>query len=84
MLIETAQTESPARMGRQLRRSDDGSVFAYARGPDLFFRQSDHALWARLSDGWLVSARSGDRLAYQVGRVFFDAGTDEALYYESP
>jgi hypothetical protein len=66
-----------------LCRFDDHSWFAYGRVHD-FIRRSDHTLWAHLSDGWLISARSGQRLAYQVGNVFYDAVTHEPLYsYES-
>jgi hypothetical protein len=63
-----------------LCRSDDHSRFAYARIDD-FFRQSDRTLWAHTSDGWLISARSGQRLAHQVGSVFYDAVTEEPVYF---
>ena len=67
---------------RVLCRIEDGSAFAYARG-DHFIRNRDHALWAHLSNGWLLSARSGDRLAFQRGNLFYDAETGAPLYYEA-
>ncbi len=67
---------------RCLCRFEDGIVFAYAdRGHD-FVRASDRELWAVQRDDLLVSARSGEALARERGRVFFDAETDEPLYYE--
>jgi hypothetical protein len=66
---------------RWLCKVDDDTAFAYARGHD-FIRGRDHALWAHLSNGWLLSARSGRRLAYQVGHVFYDAASGAAVYYE--
>jgi hypothetical protein len=63
-----------------LCRSDDHSRFAYARVSD-FYRVSDGLLWAHLSHGWLVSARSGRRLARQTGSVFYDTTTNEPVYY---
>ena len=57
-------------------------MFAYAdRGHD-FVRASDRELWAVERDDMLVSARSGEPLARKRGRVFFEAETDEPLYYE--
>jgi hypothetical protein len=63
-----------------LCRSDDNSLFAYARVTDCY-RKSDGELWTRLSEGWLISARSGRRIARQRGSVFYDATTDEPVYY---
>ena len=68
---------------RVLCRVEDGSPFAYARG-DEFIRSRDHALWAHFSNGWLLSARSGDRLAFQRGSLFYDAETGAPVYYETP
>jgi hypothetical protein len=50
---------------RWLYRSDDQTAFAYAHGHDLI-RRSDETLWAHVSDGVLLSARSGEPLAYQA------------------
>jgi hypothetical protein len=80
MLSDLAVDDRLTRPQYWLCRSDGGTRFAYARVQD-FFRESDHALWAHLSDGWLISARSGERLAYQVGSVFYDAVTREPVYF---
>ncbi|HEY5013239.1 MAG TPA: hypothetical protein VIK61_11130 [Acidimicrobiia bacterium] len=67
-----------------LCRSDDHHTrFAYARVHD-FYRASDHALWAHLRDGQLISARSGHPLAYQIGSVFYDTDTDQPIYQYEP
>jgi hypothetical protein len=66
---------------RWLCRSEDHRPFAYARGHD-YIRRSDDTLWAHLSDGVLVSARSGEPLAYQVGSTFYDYQTRQPVYYE--
>ena len=62
-----------------LYRCADRSPFAFAHGSE-FIRWADHTRWARLCDEWLISERSGARLAYQVGNVFYDAVSDEPLY----
>ena len=62
-----------------LYRCDDHSQFAYARVRD-FYRCSDDMPWAHLANRWLISARSGRRLAYQMGSVFYDVDTDEPVY----
>jgi hypothetical protein len=80
MLPDLPVDDTRARPQYWLCRSDDHSRFAYARVYD-FFRRSDDTLWAHLSDGWLISARSGERLAYQVGSVFYDAVTHEPVYF---
>ncbi len=67
---------------RQLSRSDDDSVFAYARGR-TFFRSRDHAAWAQLSNAQLLSNRSGRCLAYKLGNTFYDPSSHEPLYYET-
>jgi hypothetical protein len=67
---------------RLLCRFDDHRPFAYARGND-FIRCSDHTLWAHLTDGQLLSARSGNLLAYQRDNVFYDANTHQPIYYQS-
>jgi hypothetical protein len=78
--LEAGEDLMPDRR-RWLRKVDDDTAFAYARGHD-FVRGRDNALWAHLSNGWLLSARSGDPLAYQVGHVFYDAASGAAVYYE--
>ena len=68
---------------RWLCRADNHQPVAYARGR-TFFRRSDHDDWAYLDDNeQLVSARSGDTIAYRVGSLFFDAATNQRLYYET-
>ena len=81
MVSDLATAETQQRPQRWLCRSDDHSAFAYARGHD-FIRRSDQTLWAHLSDGVLLSARSGDLLAYQVGSAFYDYQTRQPLYYQ--
>jgi len=66
-----------------LYKCDDCAPFAYARGEE-FIRYADHARWARLHDDWLVSERSGARLAYRAGNLFYDAVSHEPLYYQPP
>jgi hypothetical protein len=63
-----------------LYRCADRSPFAYARGQE-FIRYGDHARWARLADDQLFSLRSGACIAYRVGRVYYDAISEEPLYY---
>jgi hypothetical protein len=73
---------SGARGQRWLVRAENHQPFAYARGHD-FFRSSDHALWAHLSDDrWLLSARSGAPIAYRTGNYLYDAETHTPLFYE--
>ena len=67
---------------RCLCRIEDGEVFAYAARGNEFVRMRDHGLWAVEHDDVLVSARSGEPLAYRRGRVYFASETDEPLYYE--
>jgi hypothetical protein len=67
---------------RCLCRIEDGDVFAYAARGNEFVRLSDHVVWATEQGDALVSARSGEPLAYRRGKVFFAADTDEPLYYE--
>ena len=67
---------------RCLCRFDDGAVFAYVERGREFIRASDRELWAVQRDDVLVSARSGAVLARRRGPVFFEAETDEPLYYE--
>jgi hypothetical protein len=83
MLVELAEAETPYHPQRWLCRCNDRSPFAYARGHD-YIRRSDDTLWAHLSDGVLISARSGDPLAYQVGNAFYDYQTRQPVYYEPP
>jgi len=66
-----------------LYRCDERAPFAYARGEE-FIRYADDARWARLCDNWLVSERSGARLAYRAGNLFYDAVSHEPLYYQPP
>ena len=81
MTLELVPETFLPRAQKWLCRIDDDRVFAYARGHD-FIRASDHELWAHLSDGRLLSARSGEPLAYAVGAVYYDAVTNEPRYYE--
>ena len=74
-----AQAEDRARC---LCRIEDGEVFAYLARGNEFVRVRDHGLWAVEHDDVLVSARSGEPLAYRKGRVYFATETDEPLYYE--
>lgn len=80
MVIDLTGETQPHESTCWLFRCEDGSPFAFARGHD-FIRISDHTLWSHLSDGRLLSARSGDCLAYQMDRLFYDQSTDEPLYY---
>jgi hypothetical protein len=80
MVIDLTEETEPNEATCWLFRCEDGSPFAFARGHD-FIRLVDHTLWSRLSDGRLLSARSGDCLAYQMDRLFYDPTTDEPLYY---
>jgi len=75
-------SHAPAVQRRLLCRFDDHRPFAYARGHD-FIRCSDHVHWAHLTNGQLLSARSGCLLAYQRDNVFYDANTHEPIYYQS-
>lgn len=65
---------------RLVCRFDDHAVFAYARGHDLV-RRSDDAVWAHLSGDVVLSARSGEPLAYRTGSVLYDAVTRLPAYY---
>ena len=67
---------------RCLCRIEDGEVFAYFARGNEFVRMRDHGSWAVEHDDVLVSARSGEPLAYRRGRVYFASDTDEPLYYE--
>jgi hypothetical protein len=67
---------------RCLSRVDDGELFAYVARGNEFVRVSDHGVWAVEHDDVLVSARSGEPLAYRRGRVYYAADTDQPLYYE--
>jgi hypothetical protein len=80
MVIDLTEETEPNETSCWLFRCEDSSPFAFARGND-FIRLADHALWAHLNDGRLLSARSGDCLAYLRGRVFHNAETDEPAYY---
>ena len=74
-------TERPVAQ-RWLYRGDDRSPFAFARG-DEFIRYADHTRWARLCDNRLLSIRSGTCLAYRIGSTFFDAESNNPVYYQS-
>ena len=67
---------------RCLCRFDDGMVFAYVERGHELIRASDRELWAVEREGELLSARSGRVLARRRGRVFFEADTEQPLYYE--
>jgi len=82
MSFDAHPDESGPITRRCLCRSDDDTVFAYAHGHDLI-RRSDRTLWAHVADGVLISARSGEPLAYQIGNTFYDYQTRQALYYRS-
>jgi hypothetical protein len=76
-----ATDEIPGRT-RCLVRFEDGEIFAYVERGNEYVRTRDHELWATERDEKLLSARSGLPLAYRRGKVFFEADTDEPLYYE--
>ena len=82
MVVDPVIEEPRVASRRCLCRAEDDSEFAYARGHD-FIRHSDQTLWAHLSDGVLLSARSGEPLAYQVGTTFYDYQTRRPLYYQA-
>ncbi len=67
---------------RRLCRIEDGEVFAYVSRGNEFVRMRDHELWAFEHDGVLVSARSGEPLAYREGKVYFACEGGAPLYYE--
>jgi hypothetical protein len=67
---------------RYLCRIEDGEVFAYVARGNALVRMRDHELWAFEHDDTLVSARSGEPLAYREGKVFFAADGGAPLYYE--
>jgi hypothetical protein len=76
--LELAVIEAPARC---LYRCDDGEVFAYAQRGNEFVRVSDHQVWAHEHDDQLVSARSGEALAYRRGDFYYELGTGLGLYF---
>jgi hypothetical protein len=65
-------------------RLPDQRPFAYTQDHREYRRVADHSTWARESDGWLVSARSGRQLAIQVGNFYLDPETLSLLYFEAP
>jgi hypothetical protein len=67
---------------RCLCRVEDGELFAYVARGNEFVRISDHLVWAVEHDDILVSARSGEPLAYRRGRVYFATDDDQPIYYE--
>jgi hypothetical protein len=82
MAFDAHSDQSAQITRRRLCRSDDDTVFAYAHGHDLI-RRSDRTLWAHVANGVLVSARSGEPLAYQVDNTFYDYRTRQPLYYHA-
>ena len=82
MTLSVETTDFAPEIERFLCRFDDGEVFAYVARGNEFVRARGHELWALEHDDVLVSARSGDALAYRRGKVYFAADTDEPLYYE--
>ena len=58
------------------------SAVRVPRGEE-YFRCCDHTLLARLVDGQLLSAQSGEPIAYQHDRVFYDSITRQPVYYVS-
>jgi hypothetical protein len=83
MVLDSVADEQQPLSECWLYRCDDRSPFAYARGRE-FIRYGDHARWAQLRDDRLVSVRSGEILAYQVGGEFYDAISREPVYYQPP
>jgi len=63
-----------------LYRCGDDAPFAFARGRE-FIRCADQSRWALLSDDRLLSMRSGTCLTHRTGNVFYDARSNEPLYY---
>jgi hypothetical protein len=80
MLHEAAATEQwlPRRW---LFRPGDDRPFAFELRR-AYLRCSDRERWAEVVDNQLVSARSGRRLAYRVGHVYYDTETHVPLYVE--
>jgi len=58
----------------------DHAPFAYSHGGE-FIRFGDHARWALLCEDRLLSMRSGVCLAYRVDNIYYDAISDQPLYY---
>ena len=75
---EQAVIEAPVRC---LYRCDDGEVFAYVQHGNKLLRVSDHELWAVEHDDQVVSARSGEPLAYRRGDFYFEPGSGIGLYF---
>jgi len=73
-------TRSGISTRRFLCRVEDHRVFAYTRGHDVY-RCADHSSYAHMRDGRLISARSGEPIAYQIGSMFYDPDTHRPLYY---
>ena len=67
---------------RCLCRVEDGELFAYLARGNEFVRVSDHNVWAIEHEDVLVSARSGEPLAYRRGRVYFATDSGVPVYYE--
>lgn len=65
---------------RLWRFSDDAC--AYATHGNDYYRTADHVLWARESNGLLLSARSDTPFARRDGHVFLSLETKRPLYYE--
>ena len=82
MTLSVEATDFDHTIERSLCRFDDGEVFAYVARGNEFVRARDRELWAFEHDDVLVSARSGEALAYRRGKVYFATDTDEPLYYE--
>ena len=80
MLLESVAEQQRPIPQSWLYRFADRSPFAYSRGAE-FIRYRDRARWALVRDDQLFSMRSGACLAYRVGDVYFDAASDEPLYY---
>jgi len=76
--LEQAVIEAPVRC---LYRCDDGEVFAYEQHGNKLLRVSDQELWAVEHDDVLLSARSGEPLAYRRGDIYFEFGTGIGLYF---
>ena len=68
---------------RYLCNVDDQKLHAYAKTRRDFLLASDDSLWAHESHGWLLMALTGAQVAHRVGDTYYDAQTQEPLYFET-
>lgn len=80
MVLDDSADRQASPRQHWLYRCADRSPFAYSHGQE-FIRWGDHSRWALVCDDRLLSMRSGVCLAYRVGNVYYDASSDEPLYY---